>query len=122
MSIPLYHFGEGRNKVRAARMEAEQAQLEQQDLTEQMQLEATREANNVDEALLELDVTTRSLAQAAENLRMAGKSYNAGMEPLSDLLEAQVLYQQALARQVEARCQLSLSVSRYRKATGQALR
>ena len=103
-------------------MEAEQAQLEQQDLTEQMQLEATREANNVDEALLELDVTTRSLAQAAENLRMAGKSYNAGMEPLSDLLEAQVLYQQALARQVEARCQLSLSVSRYRKATGQALR
>ena len=76
----------------------------------------------VDEALLELDVTTRSLAQAAENLRMAGKSYNAGMEPLSDLLEAQVLYQQALARQVEARCQLSLSVSRYRKATGQALR
>ena len=122
VSIPLYHFGEGRNKVRAARMEAEQAQLEQQDLTEQMQLEATREANNVDEALLELDVTTRSLAQAAENLRMAGKSYNAGMEPLSDLLEAQVLYQQALARQVEARCQLSLSVSRYRKATGQALR
>ncbi len=122
VSIPLYHFGEGRNKVRAARMEAEQAQVEQQDLTEQMQLEATREANNVDEALLELDVTTRSLTQAAENLRMARKSYDAGMEPLSDLLEAQVLYQQALANQVEARCQLSLSLTRYRKATGQELR
>jgi len=32
VSIPLYHFGEGRNKVRAAQMEAEQARVEQQDL------------------------------------------------------------------------------------------
>ena len=119
VSIPLYHFGEGRNKVRAARMEAEQARLEQQDLMEQMQLEATREGNNLDEALLELDITSRSVAQAAENLRAAQKSYAAGMEPLSDLLEAQTLYQQSLARQAEARCQVSLSAARYRKATGQ---
>ena len=119
VSIPLYHFGEGRNKVRAARMEAEQARVEQQDLMEQMQLEATREGNNLDEALLELDITTRSLAQAAENLRAAQKSYAAGMETLSNLLEAQTLYQQSLARQVEARCQASLSAARYRKATGQ---
>ena len=122
VSIPLYHFGEGRNKVRAARMEAEQARVEQQDLMEQMQLEATREANNLDEACMELDITSRSLAQAAENLRAAQKSYAAGMEPLSDLLEAQTLYQQALARQAEARCQASLSLARYRKATGQNLR
>ena len=122
VSVPLYHFGEARNKVRAARMEAEQARLEQQDLMEQMQLEATREGNNLDEALLELDITTRSLEQAAENLRAAQKSYAAGMEPLSDLLEAQTLYQQSLARQAKARCQASLSFARYRKATGQNLR
>ena len=122
VSIPLYHFGEGRNKVRAARMEAEQARVEQQDLMEQMELEATREANNLDEALLEVEITTRSLAQAAENLRAARKSYAAGMESLSDLLEAQTLYQQSLARQAEARCQVSLSAARYRKATGQEMR
>ena len=122
VSIPLYHFGEGRNKVRAAQMEAEQARVEQQDLMEQMQLEATREGNNLDEALLELDITAHSLAQAAENLRAAQKSYAAGMETLSNLLEAQTLYQQSLARQVEARCQVSLSAARYRKATGQNLR
>ena len=74
VSIPIYHFGEGRNKVRAAQMEAQQARVEQQDLLEQMQLEVTREANNVDEAYLELEVTTRSLAQAGENLRMARKT------------------------------------------------
>lgn len=119
VSIPLYHFGEGRNKVRAARMEAQQARVEQQDLLDQMRLEIAREANNVDEARLELEVTTRSLTQATENLRMARKSYDAGMESLSDLLEAQTLYQQACAQQVEARCQLSLAYARYRKATGQ---
>ena len=119
VSIPIYHFGERRNKVRAARMEAEQARVDQQDKLEQMQLEIAREANNVDEARLELDVTTRSLAQAAENMRMARKSYDAGMETLSNLLEAQTLYQQARARQVEAYCQLSLSIARFRKASGQ---
>lgn len=122
VSIPLYHFGEGRNKVRAARMEAEQARVEQKDLMEQMQLEATREANNLDEALLELELTSHALDQSAENLRAAQKSYAAGMESLSDLLEAQTLYQQALARLAEARCQVSLSAARYRKATGQNLR
>ena len=119
VSIPLFHFGEGRNKVRAARMEAQQARVEQQDKLEQMQLEVTREANNVEEAQLELDVTTRNLEQAAENLRISQKSYTAGMESLSDLLEAQTLYQKALASQVEARCLLSLSRTRYRKAIGQ---
>lgn len=122
VSIPIYHFGEGRNKVRAARMEAEQARVEQQDMMEQMQLEATREANNLDEAQLELGVTARSVTQATENLRIARKSFDAGMESLSDLLEAQTLYQQALARQAEARCQFSLSIARYRKATGQQIR
>lgn len=122
VSIPLYHFGEGRNKVRAARMEAEQARVEEQEMLEKMQLEATREANNLEEAHLELDVTQRNVSQAAENLRIVRKSYDVGMESLSNLLEAQTLYQQACARQVEARCQLSLALARYRKATGQELR
>ena len=122
VSIPLYHFGEGRNKVRAARMEAQQAHVEEQELLEQMQLEATREANNLDEAQRQLELTTRSIQQAAENLRIARKSYDVGMEPISELLEAQTLYQQACARQAEARCQLSLALARYRKATGQEMR
>ena len=122
VSVPLFHFGEGRNKVRAARMEAQQAVLDEQELTEQMMLEATREANNLDEARLELDVTTHGLTQAEENLRTVHKSYDEGMETLSDLLEAQTLYQQACARNVEARCQLSLAIARYRKATGQDMR
>lgn len=122
VSIPIFHFGEGRNKIRAARMEARQARVEEQDLLEQMQLEAMREANNLDEARLELEMTGRALSQAEENLRIARKSYNAGMESLSDLLEAQTLYQQALARRADARFQLSLSLARYRKATGRQLR
>ena len=122
ISIPLFHFGEGRYKVRAARFEAQQARIEEQELMEKMQLEATREANNLDEAGLELDITARNVSQAAENLRIARRSYDLGMESLSDLLEAQTLYQQACAKLVEARCQLSLATARYRKATGQELR
>ena len=39
ISIPLFHFGERSNKVRAAKAKLEQTRLQQQNLNEQMLLE-----------------------------------------------------------------------------------
>jgi len=50
VSIPLFHFGEHSNKVRAAKARLEQTRLQQQNLNEQMLLELTQAANNLDEA------------------------------------------------------------------------
>ena len=44
VSIPLFHFGERSNKVRAAKAKLEQTRLQQQSLNEQMLLELTRAA------------------------------------------------------------------------------
>lgn len=118
VSVPLFHFGEGMHKVRAARLEAERARLEQEDLVEAMSLELAQATNNLTEAYLETQTAERNLAAAAENLRSAQKAYAVGYEGLSDLLEAQMLWQQAAAQLADARCQQMLTTSRYLKATG----
>ena len=118
VSIPLYHFGERSNKVKAAQAELAQSQLEQADLNEQMTLELAQAANNLDEAILECQIAERSLEQADENLRLSASQYKVGMETLSDHLEAQAMWQQAYATQVDSRYSLYITYLNYQKAAG----
>ena len=119
VSIPLFHFGERMNKVRAAKMKLEQTRIEQADLNEKMLLELTQAANNLDEAKLEAALADKSLEQADENRRVSRSEYEAGLEALSDHLEAQALWQQAYETKVDAHFQLYLSYVKYLKAAGQ---
>ncbi len=121
ISIPVFHFGERANKVRAAKAKLAQTELDCQHLAERMQLELSQALDNLDEARLEVSLTERSLAQADENCTLSRKLYNTGMETLGDHLEAQALWQQSFAALVEARCQLYLSHVKYLKASGKLL-
>ena len=102
VSVPLFHFGERTNKVRAAKAKLEQTRLEQENMNEQMLLELTQAANNLDEAQLESTIAERSLQQAEENMRVSRSQYDVGLETLSDHLEAQALWQQAYETHVDA--------------------
>lgn len=121
VSIPLYHFGERSNKLRAARTKLEQTRLEQENLNEQMLLELAQAANNLDEAQLECRLAERSLEQAEENMRVSRSQYDVGLETLSDHLEAQALWQQAYETKVDAAFQLYLNHLAYRKAAGKLM-
>ena len=118
VTVPLFHFGERINKVRAAKAQLEQVRMEQADLNEKMYLELTQAANNLDEAKLQTALADRSLEQADENRRISKGEYDAGLEPLSDHLEAQALWQQAYETKVDAHFQLYLSYVKYLKAAG----
>lgn len=118
VSVPIFHFGGRSNKVRSARARFEQAQAERLDGGELLQLEATQAANNLDEAQLEIRLAESSLAAADENLRLSRRQYEAGVETLSDHLEAQAMWQQAHRTEVEARIDGYLRWLEYRKAAG----
>ena len=118
LKVPLITFGERTYKLRSAKARQQIAQTEQQDLTEQMQLELAQAANNFDEAQTELSITQRSLEQAEENMRLARQQYDAGLEPLSQLLDAQAMWQQASADHVNAKCQLQVAHTKLLKAQG----
>ena len=118
VTVPLFHFGERINKVRASKAQLEQVRMEQAELNEKMYLELTQAANNLDEAKLQTALADRSLEQADENRLISKGEYDAGLEPLSDHLEAQALWQQAYETKVDAHFQLYLSYVKYLKAAG----
>lgn len=119
ISVPLFHFGQRFHKVKAAKSQWEQTKLEQENLNEQMLLELTQAANNLDEARLESELAEHSLQQAEENMRVSRKQFDVGLETLTDHLEAQALWQQAYETKVDTHFQYYLAHIAYLKAAGQ---
>ena len=117
VSVPLFHFGERNGKAKL-----EQTRLEQENMNEQMLLELTQAANNLDEARLESSIAERSLQQAEENMRVSRSQYDVGLETLSDHLEAQAMWQQAYETKVDTHFRLYLNYVAYLKATGTLLK
>jgi outer membrane protein TolC len=118
VSVPLFHFGEGSHKVKAAKAQKAVVEMQQRDLNDKMELELAQAANNLDEAKLEVEVAQRSLSQADENLRITNNQYKNGMSTLTEVLEAQTLWQQAYESHTEAKFQAYLMQSKYLKAAG----
>ena len=118
LKVPLFHANETKHKVAAAKEALYQEQLRQEELTDKMNLDLRQQANDVDEARLELQLRKRNLEQCEENLKISRSSYSAGMETLSDLLTAQVLWQEAYAELVESRYQAKVKMMKWRKAAG----
>lgn len=118
LNIPIYHFGERTYKLKAAKLQAEQARLELENKVEMMQLELSRNANLLEESQLEIELTESSLLQAENSMLISERLYKAGTETLSDYMEAQLLWQQAYQRKIDAYYQQYLHSVAYLKSAG----
>ena len=94
------------------------AQEEQADKQEMMMLELQQAANNLDEARLEVLLAEKSMVQAEENRQLSEKQYRAGMETLSNCLEAQAAWQKASESLVDAQFRRYLAIVDYRRSAG----
>lgn len=118
VSIPVFHWLEGKHKIRAAQNERDIARLQFEDMNEKMTLEVMQTLNLYDEAILEAELTKRSFEQAEENLRVSRNQYEAGMETLADHLEAQTVWQKASSDMINAKAAMKCAETYYLKATG----
>ena len=118
LKVPLFHANETKHKVAAAKEALQQELLRQEELTDKMNLDLQQQANEVDEAQLELQLRKRNLEQCEENLHLSRSAYSVGMETLSDLLTAQVLWQEAYAQLIESRYMAKVKMMKWRKAAG----
>lgn len=116
VGIPISHFGEHFYKVKS---EYEQAVSERDSNYELMTLEMSKAANELDESEYERALAASNTASAEENVRVSRLHYDAGTETLSDLLEAQTLWQVANRDSVEADINHFLAWLSYLKTTGQ---
>lgn len=118
LKIPVFHWNEGRNKVKAAKAEREMSELKKEDVSEMMLLEATQARFNIEDAISRVHLTHNSLHQAEENLKESKDRYELGLEMLTNYLEAQAQWQSAYSDWIDAKAELRLYETYYLKATG----
>lgn len=75
--------------------------------------------NDVEESYQQLAIAQRSIEQAEENLRLNRDYYRAGTSKMTDLLEAQLLYQQSCDKYADAYAGYQNKLLEYRQAVGQ---
>ena len=95
VSIPLSQWWETSHKLKEHDIAIREAELMQQDLTEKMGLQVKQAYNQMVEADALLQSDKSALDMAQENYRLAELNYRAGMNTITDVLEAHALLLQA---------------------------
>ena len=118
VKIPIFHWGEGKQKQLAAQLEHSMKQQEMNKNTTLMKLEIEQARLNVLDAQTRVQLAQESLKQADENLRVHTDNYEVGMAVLTDLLEAQAQWQQVYSELIEAKADMKLKETAWQKALG----
>ena len=119
VSVPISDWWGGSHAIKRKKIEHEKAQEQLADNSQLLLIRMQKAQNDVEEARQQLGIAQRSIEQAEENLRLNRNFYQAGTSKMSDLLEAQLLYQQARDKQTDALANYQNKLLEYRQATGQ---
>jgi outer membrane protein TolC len=118
LKIPLFHWGEGKNKIASAKINRDMTALEMQKNKQLLQLQIEQSGLNLQDAFLRIEMAETALKQADENLRLSKNNYAAGAELMTDLLLAQTHWQQAHSQLIEAKTDYKFKETQYLKAIG----
>ena len=119
VNVPISEWWGGSHTIKRRQIELQQAVEQLEDNAQLLQIRMQSAWNGVEEAYQQLQLSQRGIEQAEENLRINRDYYRAGTSRMSDLLEAQLLYQQALDRHTDAFADYQNKLLEYRQATGQ---
>ena len=118
VSIPISDWWGGSHAIKRKKIEQQKALDQLADNSGLLRIRMQNAWNGVEEARQQLGLARRSIEQAEENLRLNRDFYRVGTATMSTLLEAQMLYQQALDRQTDAYADYRNKLLEYRQATG----
>ena len=119
VNVPISDWWGGSHSIKRKKIEQQKAEEQLADNSELLKIRMQNAWNNVEEAYQQLQIANRSIEQAEENLRLNRDYYKAGTSRMSDLLEAQLLYQQSLDKRVDAYADYQNKLLEYRQATGE---
>ena len=119
VSVPISEWWGGSHAVKRRKIAYQQAQEQLADNAELLEIRMQNAKNKVEEAYRQLQLAQRSIEQAEENLRLNRDYYRAGTSRMSDLLEAQLLYQQACDKHTDAFAEYQNKLLEYRQSIGQ---
>lgn len=121
LQVPLTGWWETSYKLKQHDIQIQKAKNERADLMQKMCLEVLQAFDNVGEAHNQYKLAEQSLQDAEANLVDAKANYEAGMIPVSELLEAQTLYMQAQNQCTDALIDLKIKAEHYKTLTNSHL-
>lgn len=118
LKIPIFAWGEGYLKVKAAQKEHEMAVGELERLEGLMELEKAKYRYGMSEAALRISMAESALKSAENNLKVSRDQYELGIETLVNVLEAQTQWSKCNSDYIEAVADYKLSCTKYLKSIG----
>lgn len=118
VKIPVFHWGEGIYKVKAAKAEANIARYKLEDIKEKVELQVTQNSYKVNESTKKLALAEKNMEKAEENLRYANLGFKEGVIPTSNVLEAQTAWFSAQAGKIDAQIDVKMNELYLNKSMG----
>ncbi len=118
VNIPIFDWGSRKKKVKEQEFKVEAQKLELEETEELLSLQIQNAYLELQQAIQKVEITEKSLQQADENLRLNQDRFDVGTVTGKDVLEAQVLWQQAYSDVIDAKANYRISEANYKKAIG----
>ncbi len=119
VSVPISDWWGGSHKLKESQFKIEQAANKLNETSELLNLQIEQAKNELNETLFQIKTSQSSIDQAKENLKVVNDNYKAGISSMSDLLEAQALYQDAQNQFSDAVCIYKVKKADYLYAVGE---
>ena len=118
-SVPISGWWGGSHAIKRRKADEAIARTTATDASQLLIINMQHLWDNVEDAYEKIGIAQKAIEQSTENLRLNENYYNAGISTMSDLLDAQSLFQQSRDRWVDAYSQFKIATLEYRQATGQ---
>jgi len=118
LSIPISDWWGGSHKIKQQQVKIEKARNKLSETSELLALQIEQAGNELSENFDQIQLAMKSLEQARENLKVTDDNYRSGNIGISDLLEAQALFQSSNDNLTNARCNYRIGLSKYMQAIG----
>jgi len=111
LNIPIFHFGDKKHTVNAARAEQNAASLKLEETKELLVLQLQQAIYRYDESAKKTQYASLALDQARQNLKYTEDNFHEGILKTTDLLEAQVLWQKAYSELIDSKTEQKMAES-----------
>ena len=117
-STPIYHFGERRAAVNAAKSAQLSSDLEIENVADNLRLIEHDGWTNIERTLQRMMAAQQSMTIAEENLEISTYAYNEGQTTILDVLQAQISWLQTYRNMLAAHFDYQMAVAEYKYIVG----
>ena len=118
VSIPVFQWGQGKKKQRAAQLKIEQAETDLQHTNDLINLEVMQVKVQVEEAYESILLAQKSVDEAGESMEETKASFEVGLNTTTDMLNAQAQWVQAKAQLTQTIANFEVLKTRWQSVTG----